>query len=199
MFFGGLPCDVDWFNSANENQLVCWTRPWPEAKEEESSPYLQTDVIVGRVSTTESSRWWRQHSYYWGSTPRTESVLPRSSVPGIVLVLKGWFITNDVHDIQRVLVGNALCELYRPSRPELYRDGGWSRYTIHCLAGLLKPGFYNATVHVPRYGWSWNHSKALQPGPDGQLYMFELHPGMNLACIVLIWFQGFVVLVHDQM
>lgn len=103
--------------------------------------------------------------------------LDRSSIPGTVLVMKGWFVTSNIHNVQRVMVGHAVCELYKPDSSELYRTNGWHRYEIYCLPSLVTPGFYNATVHAPAYGWSWNHSKSLQPGPDGHLYMFELHPG----------------------
>jgi plastocyanin len=178
VFFGGIPCDVDWFNSANENRLVCWTRPWPEAKEEQSSSFLETLIVVGRISYRET-RWYRQHRYNWWYTPRMESVSPRSSVFGNVVLLRGWFITNNLPDVQRVMLGDAPCELYKPDTATLYREKGWSKYEIYCLPGLLKTGFFNATVHVPKYGWSWNHSKALQPGPNGQLYMFEFHPDVT--------------------
>lgn len=77
-------------------------------------------------------------------------------------------------------MGKDVCDIYRPGSSELYRENEVDARNVKCLVASLKVGFYNASVHVPDFGgWSWNHSKSLQPGPTGQLYMYELHPDVT--------------------
>ena len=172
VFIGDIPCDVDWFNSAKD-RLVCWIRPWPDAVEGKSSDNMPVQVFVGQESV--KNGWVR---YWWWRTARVEGVVPRSSIPRTVVNLKGWFVSNDAKQIQTVLVGKDVCGMYKPGSSELYRENELDAAVVKCLVASLKVGFYNASVLVPDFGgWSWNHSRSLQPGPSGQLYMYELHPG----------------------
>ena len=87
VFFCEAPCDVDWFNSGTSmTRIVCWTRPYVEAREDSSSSRLTTRVYVGPQSRTYTSTTSRRFRHEWGVTPYIETVSPHSGPAGYLVV-----------------------------------------------------------------------------------------------------------------
>eukprot|EP00117_Sycon_ciliatum_P037364 scpid335/ scgid27970/ Fibrocystin-L; Polycystic kidney and hepatic disease 1-like protein 1 len=184
VFFGNIQCDVDWF-TVKAHRLECITRPHPTAKRGDILERVPTTIISGRVtfSTATDRRNYREFQYHWGNTPRTWSAFPPSTIPGSVLRLRGTLFATTTQ-LQSVMVGHHVCDLYGLSASELSLHCGTSQsvsWSMVCcrVASTITAGSYNITSKISNYGTTFNASDAMTVSRRGDLRMYESFPSIT--------------------
>lgn len=106
--------------------------------------------------------------------------MPPAVPVGSVIAVGGQSFLEDPNAYTHIFVGDQICDMRDPLTNEQYgfyaADG---LYWVKCRVTQVIPGAYNVTINLPgTRGTSWNHSQPLSHGPDNNLVMLEVFPGM---------------------
>lgn len=117
--------------------------------------------------------------------------MPPAAPVGSVIAVGGDLLNNP-EAYSRIFVGDQICDTRIPDTNEQYgfyaADG---LYWVRCRVTQMIPGAYNVTINLPSIrGTSWNHSQPLIHGPNNNLVMLELFPGMYVNGWTVTWTWG---------